>query len=463
MLWQQLLLAGRRRWATNSHRWCPEIPTADVTAFVFEIPSGVRQDITDRRTLLVLSGPLYAAGFAVWMVGYAGFAIGFVLWALSGALMSGTFEALLYDELAARDSTDDYAGLLGRANSAATAGSVAAIAAAAPLFAWGGYAAVGWTSVAVALVHGALAWALPAAPKSESADATKEGNGRGNRNAPFVARYIATLRTGVSEATTHPQVRHLVVIVAVLYGLTAYDEYFPSVAREAGAMSVDVPLLVTLTVAGQFVGSALAGRTARMSRRRSRSPSRCRALIAGGALARHPAGFVAIAIGYGLNENVAVVSEAKLQDSINGRPAPRSRQCRGCPPRWSPCHLRHRRCRVVVALDVGDAGDRRGADAPRGGGGEALVASTACPGAAGHARVRRGMNGTRLPIRRRWARTEYRQVGLSATLFAPPMTLRSAGCRNRRHESLKSSGVYSLGSTRTSQLPELSRMTASTP
>ena len=105
----------------------------------------------------------------------------------------------------------------------------------------------------------------------------------------------------------------------MLYGLTAYDEYFPSVARDAGAMSVHVPLLVTLTVAGQFVGSALAGRTARMSRRATTiAIAVSGGLIAGGALARHPAGFVAIAIGYGLNENVAVVSEAKLQDSING-------------------------------------------------------------------------------------------------------------------------------------------------
>ena len=209
-----------------------------VASFVLEVPSGAWADLTDRRTLLILSGPIYAAGFGLWIVcpTYAGFAAGFVLWALSGALMSGTFEALLYDELAARGAAGDYPGLLGMANSAATAASVAAIAAAAPLLAWGGYAAVGWTSVAVAIVHGALAWALPAAPKSESADATKDAIDR--VACPFAARYLATLRAGVTEATSHQRVRRLVVIVAVLYGLTAYDEYFPSVAREAGATSV---------------------------------------------------------------------------------------------------------------------------------------------------------------------------------------------------------------------------------
>ena len=42
------------------------------------------------------------------------------------------------------------------------------------------------------------------------------------------------------------------------------------------------------------------------------------ALIATGALVRHPAGFVAIAVGYGLTENAGVVSDAKLQGSIEG-------------------------------------------------------------------------------------------------------------------------------------------------
>ena len=42
------------------------------------------------------------------------------------------------------------------------------------------------------------------------------------------------------------------------------------------------------------------------------------ALLAAGALARHPAGFVTIAIGYGLIESAVVASDAKLQDSISG-------------------------------------------------------------------------------------------------------------------------------------------------
>ncbi len=288
-----------------------------VTSFLFEVPSGAWADVVDRRLLLVLSAPIYAAGFATWILWptYLGFALGFVLWGLSSALMSGTFEALLYDELSSLKATEAYAGLVGWANTAALAATLAATAAAAPLHAWGGYAAVGWVSVGVALVHGALAWALPPARKVEEADETRAFDG----GATFFRRYVQMLRAGVQEASSRAPVLHLLVIAAALYGLTAYDEYFPLVAGEAGASTDQAALLVALTVVGQLGGSALAGRMSSVSRRGMTTiVATSGLLIAAGALARHPAGFVAIAAGYGLMESATIVAEAKLQDVISG-------------------------------------------------------------------------------------------------------------------------------------------------
>jgi Major Facilitator Superfamily len=288
-----------------------------VTSFLLEVPSGAWADVVDRRLLLVLSAPIYAAGFVTWTVWptYAGFAIGFALWGLSGALMSGTFEALLYDQLSALDATEAYAGLVGWANTAAIAATLAATAVAAPLHAWGGYAAVGWVSVGVALVHGLLAWLLPPAPKTEEADETKRFDG----GATFFGRYLQMLRGGVQEATRRAPVRHLLIIAAALYGLTAYDEYFPLVAGEAGASTNEAALLVALTVGGQLAGSACAGRMTALSRRGMTAiVASSGLLIAAGALAGHPLGFVAIAAGYGLMESATIVTEAKLQDVIAG-------------------------------------------------------------------------------------------------------------------------------------------------
>ncbi|HEY3004015.1 MAG TPA: MFS transporter, partial [Kribbellaceae bacterium] len=137
-----------------------------VTGFVLEVPSGAWADVFDRRNLLVLSAALYCAGFVVWLSWpvYAGFAAGFVLWGTSSALASGTFESLVYDELAARDATASYTRLIGWVHACGMTAMVVAIAAAGPLYAWGGYALVGWTSVAVTVVHGVVAWSLPKAP-----------------------------------------------------------------------------------------------------------------------------------------------------------------------------------------------------------------------------------------------------------------------------------------------------------
>ena len=128
-----------------------------LTSFLCEVPSGAWADTFDRRRLLVLSAVIYGAGFATWMVWqtFAGFALGFVCWGLSSALMSGTFESMVYDELVERGAREQYAGLIGWAQSTALVANLTASAFAAALFHVGGYALVGWTSVAIAGVQGA--------------------------------------------------------------------------------------------------------------------------------------------------------------------------------------------------------------------------------------------------------------------------------------------------------------------
>lgn len=289
-----------------------------VTGFVLEVPSGAWADTVSRRGLLIVGSVLLAAGFAAWTVfpSYGGFAAGFVLWGISGALQSGTFEALLYDELNARTATDSYPRLMGYANSASETCNLLATLAAAPLFALGGYALVGWVSVGVAVVHGLLALSLPGAPKATSVvDDSDE--------VP-PSRYLEMLRTGLFEVMRIRTVRFGVLLVALLYGFTAFDEYFGLLAGEAGVPTATVPLLIGLTVVGQVIGTALAGRTAKM-----RSSSMAIALILAGALLAVGAliggpdllgvcGFASIGMGYGIVSNAVVVAEARLQDAIEG-------------------------------------------------------------------------------------------------------------------------------------------------
>jgi len=283
------------------------------------VPSGAWADVVDRRLLLVMSAAIYAAGFATWTVrpSYAGFAVGFVLWGVSSALMSGTFEAFLYDELVVRGEESAYAQLLGWAHAASMVATMIGIALGGPLYRWGGYPLVGWASVGVAAVHGVLALSLPRAPRFESADETWEGVAADRST--LVQRYVAMLRSGVREATRHARVRHVVLIAAVLMGVSAYDEYFGLLARESGAATADVPFLMALVTAGQVAGTTLAGRAAALSARAlSAAVLAAGALIAGGGLSGHVAGIAPIAVGYGLAHSAIVVSEARLQTVITG-------------------------------------------------------------------------------------------------------------------------------------------------
>ena len=285
------------------------------------MPSGAWADLVDRRNLLAASGPIQAAGFAVWLLwpGYAGFATGFVLWALSGALTSGTFEAYVYDELAREGRQSAYVRLLAAANAAGVSAAAIGMVTGAPLYLWGGYGLVGTVSVAVGLLRGALARTLPAAPRVETADETLDVLDRTARST-VLRRYVAMLRDGVAEATRRGPLRRLVLIAAVLMGLSAYDEFFPLLAREQGAATADVPLLMALITSGEVAGSALAGRAKALSRRALAGiVSVAAAALAAGALAGHPLGLAGIAVGYGAVRCVTLTSEAAVQAAISGR------------------------------------------------------------------------------------------------------------------------------------------------
>ncbi|MEV0058246.1 MFS transporter [Nocardia sp. NPDC050718] len=351
-----------------------------ITAFLLEVPSGAWADTVSRRALLVLSCLLQAACFALWMLApsFLGFALGFVIWGIASSLESGTFEALIYDDLVARGEPSAYARIMGWARGAQETTVLAAILVAAPLFALGGYPLVGWVSVGIALLHTLTAVALPSPPVAISATAVDDlddeppaagphrvpgaapGHPRpagtaettrvddlapsvrtGDRVAPAqeiavrsttptgLARYLDMLRTGTAEAFRVRRVRRGVLLGALLYGVTAFDEYFGLLAVSGGSSTSTSALLVGVTVVGSLAGSLLAGRTEVV-------PARWLAvalfaaglLFIAGALAVGAAptvgpillwaGFVGIGIAYGVDFAIEVVAGARLQAAIAG-------------------------------------------------------------------------------------------------------------------------------------------------
>lgn len=72
-----------------------------LVTLILEVPMGVLADKYSRRNILIVGKILQTIGFIFWLIGgsFFNFAIGFIMWGLKNVLTSGTFEALVYDEL----------------------------------------------------------------------------------------------------------------------------------------------------------------------------------------------------------------------------------------------------------------------------------------------------------------------------------------------------------------------------
>jgi MFS family permease len=275
-----------------------------VTGFVAEVPSGALADRWSRRGVVVLAGVLQAVAFAVWTAAPQlwAFAIGFAVWGVAGALVSGASEALVYDGLAGVGAADTYVRVNGWMTAAELLVQVPTAFAAAALYAVGGYPLVGWASVATCLAAAALALRFPEARRASDAES--------------LAR---TLRDGVREALHSPPLRVLVPAVALIGGLDAVEEYFPVLAGEWGVATSVVPLAVLVVALAGAAGAALGGRADRL-----RGGTLLALLVvAAGCLAvaavwARPAALALVAVFYALYLAVLVVAEARLQDRIAG-------------------------------------------------------------------------------------------------------------------------------------------------
>jgi predicted MFS family arabinose efflux permease len=275
-----------------------------VTSFLTEVPAGALADRWSRRGAVVLAGVLQAVAFVIWTAapGYAAFATGFVVWGLSGALVSGASEALVHDGLAALGAADSYARVNGWMISAELLVQVPTALAASALFALGGYPLVGWASAGVCLAAAALALRFPEAPRTTDGDEDD-----------------VPLRQGVVEALRSPALRWAVVGAALVGGLDAVEEYFPVLAADWGVPTTAVPLAVLGIALAGAAGAALGGRADRLPSRALLGPlvgaAGCLALAAVWA---RPAALAVVALFYGLYLAVLVVAEARLQARITG-------------------------------------------------------------------------------------------------------------------------------------------------
>ena len=139
--------------------WC-------ATTIVLEVPSGALADRHSRKAIMVFGAVLRAGGYTCWALfpEFWGFLAGFVLWGIEGALGSGAFEALVYDELKRFGRPREYARVMGRCRGLGQAGIVVSAGAASWVVS-SGYEVLIAASVAAAVAAGGLLLSLPTSPR----------------------------------------------------------------------------------------------------------------------------------------------------------------------------------------------------------------------------------------------------------------------------------------------------------
>ncbi|AVT38774.1 MFS transporter [Plantactinospora sp. BB1] len=317
-----------------------------LTGILLEVPSGVWADAVSRRLLLAVAPLLGAVGFGLWVAApsYWVFALGFVLWGVRGALQSGAAEALLYDELDRLGLADRYGRVIGRASTVSLLGALLAIAVATPVFAAGGYPAVGVASVLASLLCAVVGLALPEhrtpAPgvgvptgPETAGPGLDRGSGGGVAPSGELVRVapaqpatedpspgpLAILRVALAEARNSRAVRRALLLLPAMLGIWGgLEEYLPLLAGEV-TPTAGVPLLVLLVWAGVMLGGLLTPLGQRLTARRFGAAVGAASIaLAVGALAGRPAGFVLVAAAFCVLQMASLVADVRLQESITG-------------------------------------------------------------------------------------------------------------------------------------------------
>lgn len=87
-----------------------------VPVVFFEIPTGILADHWNRKYMLIIGSIAKTLCYTVWFFsdGFLLFALGFVLWGISGSFCSGSEEALLFDSLKRIEQQDQFEKIYGK-------------------------------------------------------------------------------------------------------------------------------------------------------------------------------------------------------------------------------------------------------------------------------------------------------------------------------------------------------------
>ena len=225
-----------------------------LTAFILEIPSGVLADKYSRKHILFFAQITRMIGYACWIFfpSFLGFLIGFVFWGIKSAFTSGTFEALVFDELKQANRDSEYTKTIGRARGLAFVATLLASlgAAVAIHFGYSFILAISLVSLSISSISILL---LPRAKKVES---THE------------KEYFILLKQGLTESVRNRVIFKLIVFISIALALGgAIDEYWAIFGEQVGLTHSAIAIFIGVMSAVQAVASVIAYKFSNVSNR----------------------------------------------------------------------------------------------------------------------------------------------------------------------------------------------------
>jgi len=324
-------------WFNDNGITTGEISTAflawAVFALLLEVPSGALADRVDRRRLLAAAFGVRAAGISIWLIWptFTGLLVGAALWAAHDAAASGSWEALIHDELVGVGEADGYQTVMARIGQFSHVGVAAGTLLGARLLRHDvGLVTLGWITVAAhtgsiasVLLLPDVRWAAEGDPPRAATVEASVGTGPVagpimtdvEPTAGSVRAWWATLRHGVGDARHTPIIARLVVVGALLEGLFILDEYLPLIARARGAADSAAPVIVFVVWLGLLVGGEFAARRTEVSGRLlGWMLIACVGVTSVAFVSTSVWALMLIAVGYGALEATWIVADARLQE-----------------------------------------------------------------------------------------------------------------------------------------------------
>lgn len=187
-----------------------------------EVPTGVLADKYSRRNLLILGKILQTVGFIFWLIGgsFFNFAIGFIMWGLKNVLTSGTFEALVYDELKSIEREQDYEKVNGKIQALDTLSIAVASLLGGIIAQYFGFTITMVATVTVSLLTVFVLFSIKPAKAYESTGEVK---------------YWLFLKEALRQLKTHPVLLQLVTVLCLVTATYyAVDEFWALIYKDFG-------------------------------------------------------------------------------------------------------------------------------------------------------------------------------------------------------------------------------------